>query len=357
MAVTGSIIVFYEELNTALNADLAYVQVQNTEPLPLDDLIAGVTTRWPESYVGFIDFPKRENHSIRMMLRPHADAASGAPRVLYVFIDPYTGALLGQRDPGAFHLDFRHIMDLVYQLHIDLLLGEPMVWLLGLVALLWLLDHFAAIILSFSKRANWIKSFKIRRTARGHRLNFDLHRAIGLWLFPVTFVLALSSVYLNWHGPFSSAVGIFSSVTPRYNERAPELAKPLYRPPVSFGAASRNVNRISDRGIDMVTYFPWQGLYLFRAYDDRDVDPYGRRLIAVDGQTGQVLDDFHAASGTAGDVFVLWQYPLHSGKAFGWTGRLIIFFSGIALTIICVTGVLIWSRKRTARRRRQVTKA
>jgi uncharacterized iron-regulated membrane protein len=101
--------------------------------------------------------------------------------------------------------------------------------------------------------------------------------------------------------------------------------------------------------VDMASYNPFKGVYEIRAYDPRDIDPYGRRMIVVGGDDGAVIDDRHFADGTAGDIFTAWQYPLHSGKAFGGIGRFIIFVSGILLAALCVTGVMIWVRKLRAR--------
>jgi uncharacterized iron-regulated membrane protein len=59
--------------------------------------------------------------------------------------------------------------------------------------------------------------------------------------------------------------------------------------------------------------------------------------------------DRHRAEATAGDIVLAWQFPLHSGKAFGWAGRIIIFLAGIGVCIFSVTGIMIWMRKRRAR--------
>ncbi|MDD4905300.1 MAG: PepSY-associated TM helix domain-containing protein [Methylobacter tundripaludum] len=31
----------------------------------------------------------------------------------------------------------------------------------------------------------------------------------------------------------------------------------------------------------------------------------------------------------AGQTFVEWQWPLHSDRAFGWTGRILVFLTGL----------------------------
>jgi uncharacterized iron-regulated membrane protein len=55
------------------------------------------------------------------------------------------------------------------------------------------------------------------------------------------------------------------------------------------------------------------------------------------------------ARGTAGDVFLQWQWPLHSGQAFGMTGRILVFLTRIACPVLYVTGIIRWLRKRKAK--------
>jgi uncharacterized iron-regulated membrane protein len=52
------------------------------------------------------------------------------------------------------------------------------------------------------------------------------------------------------------------------------------------------------------------------------------------------------------DVFMQWQWPLHSGQAFGWTGRILVFITGLICPVLLVTGVIRWLQKRKATRHR-----
>ncbi|HRO02400.1 MAG TPA: PepSY-associated TM helix domain-containing protein [Terricaulis sp.] len=164
-------------------------------------------------------------------------------------------------------------------------------------------------------------------------------------------MLAVSGVYFNWMDEFTHAVEIVSPVTPRYGDAVPARDTPLIDPPVSWGSAqSAALTATNDAALDMLFLRPRAGIYEARFYDRRDIDTYGRRLVSIDAETGAVLDDRHVATGSGGDVFIAWQYPLHSGKAFGWPGRLIVFAAGVATILLSWTGILIWLRKRRARR-------
>ncbi len=63
-----------------------------------------------------------------------------------------------------------------------------------------------------------------------------------------------------------------------------------------------------------------------------------------------MLEQAHVTQGT-GNAIVAWMFPLHSGQAFGWTGRIIIFITGVMICVFVVTGLMIWSRKRRARQK------
>lgn len=53
--------------------------------------------------------------------------------------------------------------------------------------------------------------------------------------------------------------------------------------------------------------------------------------------------------GTAADIFVQAQFPLHSGRILGLPGRILVSVMGLVVAALSVTGVVIWYRKRRAR--------
>ncbi|HRB97292.1 MAG TPA: PepSY-associated TM helix domain-containing protein, partial [Nitrosomonas sp.] len=56
-------------------------------------------------------------------------------------------------------------------------------------------------------------------------------------------------------------------------------------------------------------------------------------------------------SGSAGDIFLDAQFPLHSGRILGLPGRIMISILGLLVAMLSVTGIIIWQRKRWARAR------
>jgi uncharacterized iron-regulated membrane protein len=346
MAATGSVLVFYEEIDHALNRDLFTASAGPAQPA--DRLVTAALAGRPDQIARYVDLPNEPGDVAHVYLsrRPDLPPVEGETPAWEVMVDPATAQVLGARDRAAIDLGRRGVMSFVYEFHYSLHLGEWMIWVLGLVAFLWLIDHLVSAVLSFPNPARWRESFRIRRSGKGYKRVFDLHRAVGLWLFPVTLVLAVSGVYFNWYDEFKAVVNAASPLTPRPDEERAALPQPLIAPPLSFDDA---LARVVDAPVDGVAYNAEKGLYWVRAFDSRDIDPYGRRWIFVDARDGRVLSDTHSAQGSAGDVVMAWQFPLHSGKAFGWPGRIAIFLTGIATCMFIVTGLMMWVRKRSAR--------
>ena len=79
----------------------------------------------------------------------------------------------------------------------------------------------------------------------------------------------------------------------------------------------------------------------------------GLSNIYVSSQDGSVLGTHQPWHGTAADVFVQLQLPLHSGRILGLPGRILMSIMGLMVVMLTVTGVVIWEKKRRARRPRR----
>jgi uncharacterized iron-regulated membrane protein len=87
----------------------------------------------------------------------------------------------------------------------------------------------------------------------------------------------------------------------------------------------------------------------FRMPDD--ANPEGDNFAFVDLRTGGVTAMRLPARSSAGDRFMAWLYPLHTGGAFGWPGRLVVAATGLVMVVLNVTGLYVWWVKWRMRRR------
>lgn len=346
LAVTGCVITFYDELDTWLNPELRSVEPVADGSPSVERALRNASAAVPGFVPRHVQLPQDDGDALWMLGR--VVDASGA-RNMQVFVHPGDGRVLGWRENGHFALDRRHIMDVFYGLHIDLMLGPVMTWLLGLVALLWVVDHVASVMLAVPRLAIWRDAFRIGGQRGSGRRRLDLHRAPGMWLLPITFVLALTGVTLAWPEASRDAVRVVSSVSERLDHEFDEV-EAVARNVDADAAIEYATDDLSAHGlgtrVDTLRVLPHVGAWAIRTFDPRDLDNQGRLWTYVAMDDGRILGRRHDNGDSAGDVFFAWQYPLHSGHAFGMTGRIIVFIGGLGTVVLCLTGVWLWWRRR-----------
>ncbi|MEQ1910327.1 MAG: PepSY-associated TM helix domain-containing protein, partial [Vicinamibacterales bacterium] len=125
------------------------------------------------------------------------------------YIDPWTGAELGHRKRGDLSEGLVNVMPFLYLTHFMIVpQSQTGFFIFGLIALGWTLDCFVAFSLTLPVSLSnvwrrWWTAWKVRPGGAAYRLNVDLHRASGLWLWPLLFVFAWSSVMMNLRPVFN----------------------------------------------------------------------------------------------------------------------------------------------------------
>jgi uncharacterized iron-regulated membrane protein len=206
----------------------------------------------------------------------------------------------------------------------------------------------------------WQPAWKVRWKGGSVKLNFDLHRAFSLWTWILLFILAFTAFSLNLYTEvFYPVMRKVSTVTPTPFDTRPMADKlHLIEPKVPFAdivqrAGAEGRRRNWDAPVGSVFYSQEFGIYMVSMYkpgDDHGSGGVGPALLYYDGVDGRLLGDRQPWKGTAADIFVQAQFPLHSGRILGLPGRILISFMGIVVAMLSVTGVIIWWRKRASRR-------
>lgn len=369
--ITGTALAFYNELDRWLNPELYQVVERDTPTLSPDALAGKVREAYPDASLSLMMLDREPGQSVRVRLdRGVATSRSDAANWTEIFLDPFDGRVLGGRERGVFHADRAHFMPFLYKVHYTLyvpgLWGE---WLFGIAALVWVFDCFVGFYLTLPRKARaesngrswwqrWQTAWKIKRGASATRLNFDLHRANGLWFWPVLQILAVSGVYFNLYDPlFRPLVSVFSTLAPDAKSVAMALPTPQTPPRISFAEAiERAHGYLSPKARDMEpSYIGFMadapGIYRVRFADVDRGDASWRfryEMLYIDGVSGDLAFTRGHHLGSSGDKFMLWQYPLHSGQLFGFWGRVFIGAVGLIVTLLSVTGVILWLKKRRA---------
>lgn len=364
--LTGSVLVFNHELDEALNPQLFEAAPPTRWSMRLDPvtLRERLAAQLPDQRLDTVELAADVGRSV-MYWAPTADGYRQH------FVDPYSGDLLGARTWGDLSEGLVNLMPFLYRLHYQLALGETGMLLFGIVALLWTVDCFVGLYLTFPPRRaaaaaadqrSWLLRWKPAWLIRAGSLFgavFTLHRAAGLWLWALLLVFAWSAVGFNLRPVFDPVMG---AVLPMRDVWAglPGLDRPRSVPGLDWRQAHESGRRLmaaeaERRGFAVIaegslTYTPEQGLYRYDVHSTHDLARSwpGTRVWFDGDNGGQVA--FDAPTGVlSGNTAASWLVALHMGAVGGLAYRLLVVVLGLVVALLSVTGVAIWWRKRSHR--------
>ena len=379
--LTGAIIAFEDELDAWLNPQLFRPVWQADKPVldpytlqaraqqqaPANTLVDEVLFKLPDAQTA----TGLTERVLAFRLSP-ADPRATEAVADQLFIDPQTGASLGVRKYGESLFQRETLITFLYRLHYSLALpGKSGHLIMGIVALLWTLDTFVAFALTLPRRQTnaktrfwhrWRPAWMVKWQASVTRINFDLHRALGLWLCTVLLIFAWSSVMFNLRDQVY--LPVMTKVMPfdLSWRSVPKLDQPLIRLPMPWPEAHQmarqamlefsQVHGLTIDFEDRLRLDRVRGVYMYSVHSSADLrEDRGNTAILIDVQTGKLKGWWLPTKGEAGNTFSNWLGALHMGQVFGLPYRIFVCLNGVALVAISVTGVLIWSRKRAVKKR------
>ncbi|QQD17008.1 PepSY domain-containing protein [Spongiibacter nanhainus] len=379
--LTGAVISWDHELDEWLNPHLLSATGEGT-PRSATELAREVERRYPEVQVTYYEMAHEPGHSYYYWVSPRVNPDTGKlyqPGFNQVYVDPVSGEVLGTREWGAvWPITTENFISFLYKLHFSLHIPEVAgidhwgIWLLGIVALTWTLDCFIGFYLTLPRRRRrskrdsgsfwrrWQPAWKVRWRGGSHKLNFDLHRAFGLWTWGLLFVIAFTGFSLNlYREVFYPLMSSVSEVTPTpIDSRTPSGHHAPIEADYGFERAIALARQAGlERGWNQPVNSLWHAreydvyrLEFFSAEEGHGSGGVGHKAVYLDASSGEVLGDWLPWQGTAADLFVQAQFPMHSGRILGLPGRILISVMGLVVAMLSVTGIVIWWRKRRARR-------
>ena len=396
IAGTGSIIAFYDDLERGFNPRMRVVapmaqQVTIEDALRIRDRLEAED---PRSHVFSLQLPQKPDEPLFSRVMPAIDAKTGeVSEIDYdeVFANPYTGERLGQRIIGSATLRPEGIPSFLYYLHYSLIFPLGIgILLIGSLGLVWAAEALTGFYLTlpakvkrgksgakprpFHKR--WATSWKISKGNNSNRFVLDLHRATGLWLWPLLMMFAITGFALNLGGYYASFVKNFMEYE-HFQELPPRapLAAPLLDPPVDWFRAAELGQEYFRQAAQRegfalgkpaaIEYRRDLGIYFFLMHTSRDLldtqgnptetnSPATAATIAIDARDGRLLGLQLPTGQRAGNTITSWIAALHVTAIGGRAWQIAVSVFGLLVVGISVTGVLLWWRRRKLQRARPV---
>lgn len=377
--LTGSLLAWYDELEAAISPQLFRVSPPDLEAPMLDPMV--LRERFLVQHPGFAMpyLPLHAKPGRALQFFVELETSPGAAAVDLpddqFFIDPYTGHILGTRKWGDISQGLKNLMPFVYRLHYQLALGVVGTYAFGVIALLWTLDCFVGAYLTFPARARksnprkitvarpwlarWWPAWKVRWAGGSYKLNFDLHRASGLWMWAMLFVLAWSSVAFNLSEVYNPVMRAMLAHQPD-EASIPKLPSPQPTPQLAWQQARERGRALMAEQAerlgftvnreDSLAYTATHRLYRYDVHSSLDLrERGGSTQVYFDGNTGALRAVWLPTGGAAGDTVRTWLTSLHMAALWGMPMKLFVCAMGFVVAMLSVTGVIIWARKLRSR--------
>ncbi|WP_426292748.1 PepSY-associated TM helix domain-containing protein [Dyadobacter endophyticus] len=335
VALTGSILVFEEELEPVIYRKLHVVEVpKDQSPLPMDNLHATVASAYPKQRIA------------RIAIEPHPDRTvifglvkgKKEKDVLSVAVNPYTAEITDTRRENE---SFFHI---VLQLHRYLCLEDTGKLITGVACVMFLVIMITGLVLWWPNRKQTKQRLTIKWGAKFKRLNWDLHAVFGFYVLPFTFLIALTGlvwsykwvnnmIYLAFDGKpqqkreapanmgitNAASTGTLAKITAETNRLLPHPGRIQFTLPES-DSLSITISKVNENAsianvVDFL-YFDQNDGHLIskRLYDDETTGMKVRRLV----------------------------FPIHTGSIWGLPTKILALLVALITATLPVTGVIIW---------------
>ena len=368
IGLTGSISLYRTGLDELLNPQLVIGQPLGKRQ-SLDKIMAAVQTVHPgHSGAWTLEMPSSPHGMITVWYDKPRETFFELYAPLMVSVNPYTAEVVASRFWGQTTATW--LLDLHTQLRLDrfgwnavAILGVLLIVSIGSGVYLWWpgVKKIRAALAALVKGGSFLSSGKklalnqaslstISRSLSRiglMRIAFGLHRLVGLFSAPLLVLLALTGLHLSHPSPLETLTGasgmahgetgrnLISTAQPNNHPVGLEEAEFVARAPFPRAELRRVATPAGDSGIYRINLR--QGNEINRRH------PY--TTVWVDRWSGQIKELRDPSEFTWSEKAIAWIWPLHSGEAFGATGRLLWFFAGMSLPALYLSGLLRWMQR------------
>jgi uncharacterized iron-regulated membrane protein len=344
LGLTGSILVFSDEIDRAWNPQLTVTQAAAGADRVSPDRALAVVERHAGIRPYMLELPIDE-HDAYLAFVNEGDGES--ERLRAVLVDTGSDAVLADRAWGSSFVSFAR------RLHTSLFADDVGNWIVGAFGVLGLVSLLTGLYLWWPRGGAWRRALAFHGSRRATTLNYELHRIGGFYLLVVLFVVSLSGVYLAVPAPFTAVAGAFAQLVP-YPEQVPVTPSPGAAEQLSLAELANLVEQRTPGAVVTGFHLPPAPAEAATVYYRDPVEPrseFGRSALWMDRYTGRIVHERRYVSLGATDRLFALQILLHNGEIAGRAGEWLVFLSGIALPMLFGTGCYLWWVKRRPRRK------
>lgn len=194
LSLTGSALVYRIELGNYVRTPRPAFQ-EGVKPLSPPQMRAKVEQAYPGWTIDSIsERVRRRDPTIDARLKRGTEQQD-------LLFNPYTGAVLGPTTT-----DGEWFLLWLARLHDELLLDREGRWWNGFFSAVFTVLVCTGLVVWWPGSSRWKRSLGVKCTSGWKRFNWDLHSALGFWLFLFMLMWGVSGYYLGIPDPFTNFV-------------------------------------------------------------------------------------------------------------------------------------------------------
>jgi uncharacterized iron-regulated membrane protein len=331
LSLTGIVLLFDDETDAALNADLVKVTPGNVK-LPFDSLLTNIKAKYPTATLNFTDL------AIGEPARTVMTAISVGRERTWVHQNPYTGVIVGERPfDGVF-------VKQILRIHEHLTIGDSGHAILLLVGLS-LIGLVVTGVWYYRKSLLSVFSIGIRNRTTYLKYS-DLHKLIGVMSFVFLFIIAVTGSFMHWE----KVERLFGEGPPRRREEAKFE-------PLKAADLNVDIDKALAATAKQIAGFEAISVGYPKSKDEplaiRGNRPETNRLIAkfgveveVDALSGKITKTEYSEDANTEKKIEGFMEQAHFGKFGGLFSKLIYALGSLGLSVMTISGFVIWWKKK-----------
>lgn len=345
ISLSGALLVWHDEIDTWINPHrYAVTGTEVAQPVSayLAKAAEAVAKDPANLRATIVRYPEK-GWPVRITMRGQSRDVGARPRVITVFLDPPTAAVLDVMEFRSSFFGFLHVFH--ENLTIPEYSGRQIV---GWVGTGLLIMSLTGLWLWWPRGGGFLRGL---RWTRSGRFTFNLHHLIGFWISIPLAVVSFTGIYLAFPQTARNAMSTVASMGPARGGFGGQIAQ---HTALAADSAVEIARKSAPNAEPTALFLPVQ--QRGEANLNWRVEMRGRDdafTVTVDDQSGQAK----VIAPQSGDRAAAWIRWIHEGSHSGPLWAAIVFLTGIFPTVFAVTGIMMWLRKRSDRRARNARTA
>ena len=338
LGLTGSLCVYQEQIDQFLNPELT-IEPIDAPYQSLDKILASIQMAHPQRSGSWtLELPTTQQGVITAWFDKPQETFFENYAPLMVAINPYTAEIIKSRLWG------RTFSTWILNLHSQLLLDDLGTSIVGVLGILLSFSIGTGLYLWWPGFQGIWQALKVNPNAGIMRLAFDLHRWLGLVSALVLIILCITGILLSYPKLSASLFGAAGMEHGQTGKTIISTAEPNNHPTSITGAVFIAKAPFPKATLRRVTTPVGEtGVYRINLKQSSEINqrhPY--TTVWIDRWSGQTKEVRNPAKFSFAQTLNTWIWPVHTGEAFGASGRFWWFITGQALFWLYFSGLTLW---------------